>query len=312
MTVRQRPWSQLPKSGVIARIAFTTACLAVQFSVHAGEPRSSTQAAREHFFEQNVRPLLAENCYSCHGDKKQKGGLRLDSLEAILKGGESGPAVVAGKPEESLIVEAINYEGPEMPPNGKLDHAKVAILTRWISMGVPWPGRDRGEHSPSLATNLGASRVPALDRSLWSLQPVRRSPVPYQAYPESADRAGWSRNAIDGFILKTLLNHGLTPAPEADKSTLIRRATFDLTGLPPTPEDVDAFLGDDRADAYERMIDRLLTSPRYGQRGGGTGWILFAMRSPTATDRTRCDLKPGDIATMSCGPSTPTNPTTAF
>ena len=155
-----------------------------------------------------------------------------------------------------------------MPPNGKLDHAKVAILTRWISMGVPWPGRDRGEHSPSLATNLGASRVPALDRSLWSLQPVRRSPVPYQAYPESADRAGWSRNAIDGFILKTLLNHGLTPAPEADKSTLIRRATFDLTGLPPTPEDVDAFLGDDRADAYERMIDRLLTSPRYGQRWG--------------------------------------------
>ena len=101
MTVRQRPWSQLPKSGVIARIAFTTACLAVQFSVHAGEPRSSTQAAREHFFEQNVRPLLAENCYSCHGDKKQKGGLRLDSLEAILKGGESGPAVVAVSPRKA-------------------------------------------------------------------------------------------------------------------------------------------------------------------------------------------------------------------
>ena len=268
MTVRQRPWWQFPEWGVIAQIALTIACATAQIRAHAGEPDSSTRAAREHFFEQKVRPLLAENCYSCHGDKKQKGGLRLDSLESILKGGESGPAVVAGKPDDSLIVEAINYEGPEMPPNGKLDAAKVAILTRWVSLGAPWPERDRGAHAPSLTESPAAPKVPALDRSLWSLQPIRRSVVPGLVDPESAGWAGWSRNPIDNFILQTLLNHGLTPAAEANKSTLIRRATFDLTGLPPTPEEVDTFLADDRADAYERVIDRLLASPRYGQRWG--------------------------------------------
>jgi Protein of unknown function (DUF1549)/Protein of unknown function (DUF1553)/Planctomycete cytochrome C len=268
MTVRQRPWSQFPESGVIARIALTIACVMAQGSARAGEPDSSTQTAREHYFEQNVRPLLAEKCYSCHGDKKQKGGLRLDSLEAILRGGESGPAVVAGKPEESLIVEAINYQGPEMPPNGKLESAKVAILTRWVSLGAPWPVRDRAAHAPGLVTNPNASKIPALDRSLWSLQPVRRSAVPGRVDRESAHWAGWSRNPIDEFILQKLLDHGLTPAAEADKSTLIRRATFDLTGLPPTPEEVEGFLTDNRADAYEHMIDRLLASPRYGQRWG--------------------------------------------
>ena len=152
MTVRQRPWSQFPESvSDCADSLLTIACVTAQVSGHAGEPDSTTQAAREHFFEQNVRPLLAENCYSCHGDKKQKGGLRLDSLEAILKGGESGPAVVAGKPEESLIVEAINYEGLEMPPNGKLGPEKVAVLTRWVSLGAPWPSRDRAAHAPSSA-----------------------------------------------------------------------------------------------------------------------------------------------------------------
>ena len=128
---------------VLASIAMPT------ISVNGGEPDSSTQFARDLFFEQNVRPLLAEKCYSCHGDKKQKAGLRLDSLEAILKGGESGPAVVAGKPEESLIVEAINYQGLEMPPTGKLAPEKVAVLTRWVALGAPWPGGDRAAHAPA-------------------------------------------------------------------------------------------------------------------------------------------------------------------
>ena len=135
MTMRQRPWSQFSEAVAIAWIAFVVACATAYVDARAGDPDSATQAAREHFFEQNVRPLLAEKCYSCHGDKKQKGGLRLDSLEAILKGGESGPAVVAGKPDESLIVEAINFLGPEMPPNGKLSPAKVAVLTQWVSTG---------------------------------------------------------------------------------------------------------------------------------------------------------------------------------
>ena len=236
--------------------------------VDAGEPDSNTQAAREHFFEQNVRPLLAEKCYSCHGDKKQKGGLRLDSLEAILKGGESGPALIAGKPAESLIVEAINYEGLEMPPNGKLGAEKVAVLTRWVSLGAPWPSLDRAAHAPSSATTPKGPMLNVLDRAVWSLQPVRRSVIPNPVVPGTQNWAGWSRNAIDGFILESLLKHGLTPAPEADKPTLIRRATFDLTGLPPAPEEVDAFLADDTPEAYERLIDRLLASPRYGQRWG--------------------------------------------
>ena len=105
--------------------------------MRGGEPDSQTRVARDKFFEQSVRPLLAENCYSCHGDRKQKGGLRLDSLQAILKGGESGPAVVPAKPDQSLLVEAINYHGVEMPPNGKLEPAKVAILTQWVSTWRP-------------------------------------------------------------------------------------------------------------------------------------------------------------------------------
>ena len=267
MTVSQRPWSQFPDAGLIVVIAVAIATVTGQVGAHGGESESTTQAAREHFFEQNVRPLLAEKCYSCHGDKKQKGGLRLDSLEAILTGGESGPALIAGKPEESLIVEAINYAGLEMPPNGKLAPEKVVVLTRWVSLGAPWPSLDRAAHAPSTATPK-ESKLTAADVALWSLQPVRRSVVPDRVEPGTQDWVGWPRNPIDGFVLEALLKHGLTPAPEADKPTLIRRATFDLTGLPPTPEEVDAFLADDTAEAYERLIDRLLASPRYGQRWG--------------------------------------------
>ena len=194
--MRQRPWSQLSETAVIAWIAFVVACTTAHVNARAGDPDSATQAAREHFFEQNVRPLLAEKCYSCHGDKKQKGGLRLDSLEAILKGGESGPAVVAGKPDESLIVEAINFLGPEMPPNGKLSPAKVAVLTQWVLMGTPWPWHDRGRMPPNLASKYQPPKTSSLDRSLWSLQPVRRSVIP-QHNLGSEDWAGWSRNPIE-------------------------------------------------------------------------------------------------------------------
>ena len=121
-------------------------------------PTEAAEAAREKFFEQNVRPLLAQNCYSCHGEKKQKGGLRLDSIEAILKGGESGPAVVPGKPDESLLVSAINYAGPEMPPSGKLAPEKVAVLTRWVSAGARWPRGDRAAHAA--INSATAARAP--------------------------------------------------------------------------------------------------------------------------------------------------------
>jgi hypothetical protein len=265
MRARQRPWSRRLN---IALIAVAAASAAESIGVRGGEPDSNAQAAREHFFEQNVRPLLVENCYTCHGDKKQKGGLRLDSLEAILNGGESGPAVVPGKPTESLIVEAVNFAGLEMPPTGKLSDDKVATLTRWVSLGAPWPSRDRAAHAPSDLTKATGSKFTDLDRALWSFQPVRRPNIPGPLPPGNATWAEWSRNPIDRFILKSLVEKGLTPAPDADRETLIRRATFDLTGLPPTIEEIDAFAADQSPDAYERLVDRLLASPGYGQRWG--------------------------------------------
>jgi len=235
-----------------------------------GRPRPETRAALEQYFEQKVRPLLAENCQSCHGGTKQKGGLRLDSLEAILQGGEAGPAVVPGKPDESLLVEAIHYQGLQMPPMGKLAPEKVAVLTRWVSLGAPWPSRDRLAHAASNSVQpqrRQAARA-AAGRAWWSLEPLRRPAVPESAQPGSSGWADWSQNPIDRFVQKTLLDHGLTPAPLAAKSVLIRRVMFDLTGMPPTPEEVDDFLADDASDAYERLIDRLLASPHYGQRWG--------------------------------------------
>jgi hypothetical protein len=232
-----------------------------------GEPDPKARTAREQFFERNVRPLLAENCYSCHGEKKQKGGLRLDSLESILAGGGSGPAVVPGKADESLLVEAINYDGLEMPPDARLIPEKVAVLTRWVSLGAPWPARDRAAAHAAIDSRTNPSRsVLTSGPPLWSLQPLRRPSVPELRTSGAEEWSEWSRNPIDRFILKALLDHGLTPAPEADKATLIRRVTFDLTGLPPSPEAVEAFLADEGTDAYERLVDRLLASPRFGQR----------------------------------------------
>ncbi len=248
-----------------ALCALTTSSTIGSAGVVAGEGDQAADAVREEFFEQNVRPLLAQNCYSCHGEKKQKGGLRLDSIESILKGGESGPAVVPGKPEESLLVGAVNYAGPEMPPSGKLAPEKVAVLTGWISAGARWPRGDRAAHTTMDSASPPRAGLTTAGRPLWSLQPlVARKP------PELGARDSqwlfWPRNPIDRFVLRALRDHGLTPAPEASRLTLIRRVTFDLTGLPPSPPEVDAFLADSAPDAYERLVERLLESPAYGQR----------------------------------------------
>jgi hypothetical protein len=231
-------------------------------------PGPEIRAALEQYFEQKVRPLLAENCQSCHGGNKQKGGLRLDSLEAILKGGEAGPAVVPGKPDESLFVEAIHYQGFKMPPSGQLAPEKIAVLTRWVSLGAPWPSRDRLAHAGSTSVQSGRTSPMPAGGAWWSLAPLRRPVVPGFATPGNSDGADRPRTPIDRFVEKALRDHGLTPAPEAGKLALIRRVTFDLTGMPPTVEEVDAFLADDAPDAYERLIDRLLASPYYGQRWG--------------------------------------------
>ena len=208
------------------------------------------------FFETAVRPVLATRCYRCHADEKQKGDLRLDSRAGLLNGGESGPAVVAAHPEDSVLIEAINYETYQMPPDGKLPDAEIAALTAWVEMGAPWPG------AAAVAAKAAATKgtVTEADRAFWSYQPVN-DPAP----PAVAD-ADWPRNSIDQFVLARLETAGLQPAPPADKATLARRAYFDLTGLPPTPSELDAFLADDHPQAYERLVDRLLDSPRYGER----------------------------------------------
>jgi hypothetical protein len=209
------------------------------------------------FFESEVRPLLAAKCYKCHGKDKQKGGLRLDSLARLLKGGESGAALVRGKPGDSLLVEAVRYESLEMPPNGKLPEDQIAVLAKWVAIGAPWPGPDPGSVN---STGARTERITDEDRAFWSFRPLGKVSV-----PEVADD-GWSRNQIDQFIYRRLADEGIRPASEADRRVLIRRLCFDLVGLPPTPEEIAAFLDDESESAYENVVDRLLDSPRYGER----------------------------------------------
>lgn len=219
-----------------------------------------TPADREgvEFFEKHIRPLLLEQCSSCHGPQKQRGGLRLDSPAAIRKGGDRGAVLVAGDPDASLIVQAIRYTDQDfrMPPKGKLKQEQIAVLTEWVKRGAPMP-RD----SESIA-GFGDSFNLEERRRHWCYQPVRRP-----ALPQVAD-LDWCRNAIDVFIRARQEAAGVRPAPEADKRVLIRRLTFDLLGLPPTPEEVEAFLADESPDAYERLVERLLASPHYGERWG--------------------------------------------
>jgi cytochrome c553 len=225
---------------------------------------ASSQAAdptpeQEKFFEEKVRPVLVANCYKCHSDKAQKGDLRLDSAEAAMAGGESGAVIVPGKPEESLLVEAINYESLEMPPDGKLSAEAVAALTEWVRLGAPWPGgHSSGVGGPAL--RKGKDKLTDEDRAWWAFQPVKELPPP--------DFAGdtWSRTPIDRFLLARAEWQAGSLPYEADKRTLIRRVYFDLAGLPPTAEEVDAFLADDCPDAFERLVDRLLASPQFGER----------------------------------------------
>ncbi|WP_422925274.1 PSD1 and planctomycete cytochrome C domain-containing protein [Singulisphaera sp. PoT] len=223
----------------------------------APENKGADPAAIE-FFEKEVRPLLVSRCQQCHGDQKQKGELRLDTRESALAGGSTGPAVVPGKPQESLLVEAINYgDAYQMPPKSKLPEKEIATLTRWVELGAPWP-----QHGP---TSGGAKVLPfdIKERSKhWSLQPVKPSTP-----PEVREKA-WPSSPIDAYLLAALEAKGLKPAAEADKQTLIRRVTFDLTGVPPTPAEVEGFLADHAPDAYGRLVERLLSSPRYGERWG--------------------------------------------
>jgi mono/diheme cytochrome c family protein len=226
-----------------------------------------TQREGEEFFERNVRPVLAAYCIRCHGAEEQNGKVRLDGREFILGLKGTKPVVVPGKPEESLLWRAVRHLGEvRMPPGGQLPDQAIFALEQWIAAGAIWP---------SSQTPIRRSEsYGALRGEHWAFRPVERPELPEPSQQQ------WARTPVDLFILQRLEQAGLSPSPEADRRTLIRRLYFDLLGLPPTPEEVQQFFLDSAPDAYERLVDRLLNSPRYGERWG-RHWLDVARYADT-------------------------------
>jgi mono/diheme cytochrome c family protein len=207
----------------------------------------------------DVKPILAKHCYACHGADKQRSGLRLDTAAAALKGGNAGPAVVPGKSQVSRMIQAVRGadDVAAMPPKGaKLTAEEIAALAAWIDQGAKFPAGEKPQTSTIAAKH-------------WSFRP------PVRVAPPAVRDAAWVRNPIDNFVLARLEKEGIRPSPQADRATLIRRASLDLLGLPPSPREVEDFLADTRPDAYERLVDRLLASPHYGERWG-RHWLDLA------------------------------------
>ncbi|MBW3540094.1 MAG: PSD1 and planctomycete cytochrome C domain-containing protein [Planctomycetes bacterium] len=235
------------------------AALATTLPARGSDDDAALRAEAERFFEQRIRPLLSEHCFECHGAKKQQGGLRLDGAEGLAKGTDSGPVVVAGKPDQSRLLEVLRYApgDVQMPPKGKLADDDVAAVVRWIQMGADFPGAAKRQAGGGDASGPGMAGGA---QGHWAFQPVQR-PVPPEVANVSLPLA-----PIDRFIVAKLEASELKPASPADRRTLIRRLSFDLTGLPPSFEDVEAFASDPSPDAYVRLVDRLLASPAYGER----------------------------------------------
>ena len=240
------------------------ACIVVLLAVHSGTNEVlSAEAAADgkgvKFFESKIRPVLVRKCYACHSRdaakaKKLKGKLLLDSKAGVLAGGESGPALVPGKPERSLLIDAIRHESLEMPPNERLSKQIIGDFVKWIQIGAPDP-RD-GRKFDLRAVDLQAGR------KHWAFRPLSDSALPKVRGEE------WIRTSVDRFVLAKLQQQHMTPAEEADRRTLIRRVYFDLIGLPPSPRQVKQLIEDPPATAYEDLIERLLNSKHYGERWG--------------------------------------------
>ncbi|MCX6606546.1 MAG: PSD1 and planctomycete cytochrome C domain-containing protein [Acidobacteria bacterium] len=204
------------------------------------------------FFEKNVRPVLVEKCQGCHGPTTEHSGLRVDSRAALLKGGARGPSLVPGQPAGSLLLRAIRHEELKMPLGGKLSPEQIRAFTTWIENGAAWP--------TEIATRTTAKSMAERAKEYWAFQPVSKPALP------NVSQRDWPRTPVDFFVLNALEKAKLTPAAPADRSALIRRVTFDLTGLPPKPEEVSGFLADPSPQAYEKVVDRLLESPRFGEQ----------------------------------------------
>jgi len=226
---------------------------------HAAEAKQGDEI----FFELKIRPILAGTCFRCHGGEKESGKLRVDSRAALVKGGASGPAIVPGAPDKSLLIQAIGHADPElkMPPDKRLPDAVVADFSAWVKRGAPWPKKTaRFQYR----------------QSHWAFEPVRPTSPPQ-------DPSGWAEQPIDRFVAAGLRGQRLRPAAEADKRVLLRRLTFDLIGLPPTPDETSAFLADDSLGAYAKVVERMLASPRYGERWG-RHWMDVVRYADTAGD----------------------------
>jgi hypothetical protein len=242
----------------------------VLVTVLAGTASASPQAAPagDDFFEKSIRPVLVKRCFLCHGPQSPKaGGLQLDSLASVLLGGDNGPAIRPGDPGASRLIRAIQYEDDalKMPPNGRLPAPEIDALVAWVKMGAPWPGS---------STAVAPAKKPTYEiteqaRAHWAFQPPVKPPVP------PVKNKDWPRSDIDRFLLARLEEKGLEPPPPASKHALLRRVTYDLHGLPPSQEEMNAFLADDSPEAFRKVVDRLLESPRYGERWG-SHWLDVA------------------------------------
>jgi hypothetical protein len=245
------------KQPFLSRICTAASLLVMSFApaLQAQPPKSTPARAGIEFFESNIRPVLVKSCYECHSAMaaKVKGGLYLDSRSGLLTGGESGPAIVPGDPAKSLLIQALHHKEIKMPKE-KLPANVIADFEQWVRMGAPDPR----------TTDTAAWKKLSMEdaKSFWSFKPMRKHPV-----PAVKDRT-WPRGDVDRFILAKLEQTGLQPVADADRVSLIRRATFDLIGLPPTLEEIEAFVNDRSAEAFEKVVDRLLASQHFGERWG--------------------------------------------
>lgn len=263
-----------PPCRLFATASFVALAAFLQLAGPA-EMRADDQAnpAEIAFFENKVRPLLVEHCYECHGEQAQESELRVDSYIGLMRGGAAGASVVPGNPDQSLLLTAVTYNDPtlQMPPDGKLSDTQIADLRRWIEIGAPHPNASGELPAVRQSFDLEAAR------QFWAFQPLKASTsqaVASDAASDSpaidsrTDSNSWNHHPIDNLIHAKQVEAGLTPLGPADRTTLLRRATFDLHGLPPTPAEIAAFLNDPSPQAFEHVIDRLLNSPRYGERWG--------------------------------------------
>ncbi len=232
--------------------------------VTSANPRTLGSQGRIEFFEKRIRPLFAEHCHGCHGAEKQKSGLRLDLRESVLRGGDRGLVVAPGEPDRSLLLRAVRYLDPKlaMPPGGKLSDREIADLERWVALGAPWPA-DRGAKAATTAGRDSPAEdgTPVAD-DLWSLRPLDSAVIPSTAEKPFDSVA----SGVDAFIRAKLDGEGLARATLASRRVWLRRVSFDLVGLPPTLDEIAAFDRDSSPRAYERVVDRLLASPRFGER----------------------------------------------